>query len=291
MGPPSFPALQRAHGMDRKARNRRELLLREARSLAERFELRAKGPRSATFHGAFILLQRLYGRRTSPVRVLSVVACPRARHIGHMTGDLPRSATASRKTSDRSVRGELCRPATAPAIGESFDEVVLPHLDAAYRLACWLMRNVHDAEDAVQEASLRAFRYFRTYTGGNGRAWLLRIVRNTCCGWRGHSSRAPSEPFDEERHSDDRPACDPETLALQAEDARLIEQAMRSLPVRSRELLVLRELEGLSYRELAAVLGIPIGTVMSSLSRARQAFRRAMARRPVDDHGVSRASE
>jgi hypothetical protein len=116
--------------------------------------LRAKGPRSATFHGAFILLQRLYGRRTSPVRVLSVVACPRARHIGHMTGDLPRSATASRKTSDRSVRGELCRPATAPAIGESFDEVVLPHLDAAYRLACWLMRNVHDAEDARMTASM-----------------------------------------------------------------------------------------------------------------------------------------
>ena len=74
----------------------------------------------------------------------------------------------------------LCRPAPAPAIGESFDEVVLPHLDAAYRLARWLMRNEHDAEDVVQEASLRAFRYFRTFTGGNGRAWFLRIVRNTC---------------------------------------------------------------------------------------------------------------
>jgi RNA polymerase sigma-70 factor (ECF subfamily) len=193
-----------------------------------------------------------------------------------MTVELPRSEKGSRKISDRSVRGELCRPATPPAIVESFDEVVLPHLDAAYRLACWLMRNVHDAEDVVQEASLRALRYFRTYTGGNGRAWLLRIVRNTCFGWRNHGSRAPSDPFDEERHSDARPACDPETLAVHAEDVRLIEQAMRSLPVRSRELLVLRELEGLSYRELAVVLGIPIGTVMSSLSRARQAFRRAM---------------
>jgi RNA polymerase sigma-70 factor (ECF subfamily) len=193
-----------------------------------------------------------------------------------MTGDLSRSATGSRNTPDCSVRGELCRPATAPAIGESFDEVVLPHLDAAYRLAYWLLRNVHDAEDAMQEASLRALRYFRTYSGGNGRAWFLRIVRNTCYGWRGHSSRAPSDPFDEERHSDARPACDPETLALQAEDVRSIEQAMRSLPVRSRELLELRELEGLSYRELAAALDIPIGTVMSSLSRARQAFRRAM---------------
>jgi RNA polymerase sigma-70 factor (ECF subfamily) len=174
------------------------------------------------------------------------------------------------------MSSDLCRSTTAPAIGGSFDEVVLPHLDAAYRLACWLMRNVHDAEDALQEASLRAFRYFRTYTGGNGRAWLLRIVRNTCFGWRSHGSRAPSDPFDEERHSDARPGCDPETLALQAENLRLIEGAMRSLPVRYRELLVLRELEGLSYRELAAVLDVPMGTVMSSLSRARQAFRRAM---------------
>jgi len=219
------------------------------------------------------------------VRVLSVVACPPARHIGRMTGDLQCPATGSRKTSDRSVRGELCRPATAPPIGESFDEVVLPHLDAAYRLACWLMRNVHDAEDAMQEASLRALRYFRTYTGGNGRAWFLRIVRNTCFGWRSQSSRAPSDPFDEERHSDARPACDPETLALQAEDVRLIEQAMSSLPVRSRELLVLRELEGLSYRELAVVLGIPMGTVMSSLSRAREAFRRAMDSQ-LEQHGI-----
>jgi RNA polymerase sigma-70 factor (ECF subfamily) len=182
----------------------------------------------------------------------------------------------SSKTSECSVIGELCRSASAPAMGESFDEVVLPHLDAAYRLACWLMRNKHDAEDALQEALLRAFRYFRTYTGGNGRAWFLRIVRNACRGWRGRSLQAPSDPFDEERHSDARPACDPETLALQAEDVRLIEQAMSSLPTRSRELLVLRELEGLSYRELAAVQGIPIGTVMSSLSRAREAFRRAM---------------
>ena len=169
-----------------------------------------------------------------------------------------------------------CRPATAPAIGESFDEVVLPHLDAAYRLARWLMRNEHDAEDVVQEASLRAFRYFRTFTGGNGRAWFLRIVRNTCCGWRGHSLHAPTEPFDEERHGSVRPACDPETLVLRTDDVMLIEQAMRNLPDRFRELLVLRELEGLSYRELADVMGIPMGTVMSSLSRARQALRGAL---------------
>ena len=174
------------------------------------------------------------------------------------------------------MSNERCRPTTAPAIGESFDEVVLPHLDAAYRLARWLMRNEHDAEDVVQEASLRAFRYFRTFTGGDGRAWFLRIVRNTCCGWRGHSFQAQTDPFDEEQHSSARPASDPETLVLQTDDVRLIEQAMRHLPGRFRELLVLRELEGLSYRELADVMGIPIGTVMSSLSRARQAFRGAV---------------
>ena len=167
----------------------------------------------------------------------------------------------------------LCRPSMSPAIGASFDEVVLPHLDAAYRLARWLMGNEHDAEDMVQEASLRALRYFRTFTGGNGRAWFLRIVRNTCWGWHGHSFQALTDPFDEEQHSSTRPAPDPETLLLQTADVRLIKRAMNSLPDRFRELLVLRELEGLSYRELADVMGIPIGTVMSSLSRARQAFR------------------
>jgi len=168
------------------------------------------------------------------------------------------------------------RPPPTPAIGESFDEVVLPHLDAAYRLARWLMGNEHDAEDVVQEASLRAFRYFRTFTGGNGRAWFLRIVRNTCCGWRGHSAHAPTDPFDEEQHSSTWPSSDPETLLLQTDDIRLIEQAMSHLPDRCRELLVRRELEGLSYRDLAEVMGIPIGTVMSRLSRARQALRGAL---------------
>src|SRR5262245_29573744 len=101
------------------------------------------------------------------------------------------------------------RTGETPAIGESFDEIVLPHLDAGYRLACWLMRNEHDAEDVVQEASLRAFRYFRTFTGGNGRAWFLRIVRNCCRDWAGHRVAALAEPFDELRHRSDRPAVDP----------------------------------------------------------------------------------
>jgi RNA polymerase sigma-70 factor (ECF subfamily) len=184
------------------------------------------------------------------------------------------------------------RQAPAPEIRESFDDVVLPHLDAAHRLARWLMRNEHDAEDVVQEASLRALRYFRTFTGGNGRAWFLRIVRNTCCSRHGHPLQALADPFDEERHSSGRPARDPETLLLQTDDARLIEQVLRSLPDRFRELLVLREQEGLSYRELADVLCIPIGTVMSSLSRARQAFRGALDNlRPHDIPGRTHPRE
>jgi RNA polymerase sigma-70 factor (ECF subfamily) len=169
------------------------------------------------------------------------------------------------------MSNEPRRPATTSAIGETFDEVVLPHLDAAYRLARWLVRNEHDAEDVVQEASLRAFRYFRTFAGGNGRAWFLRIVRNICFDRRDRFQPA-TDSFDEEQHSGAQPAADPEMLLLQTDDVRLIEQALRNLPDRFRELLVLRELEDLTYREMADVMGIPIGTVMSGLSRARQAL-------------------
>ena len=166
--------------------------------------------------------------------------------------------------------------ATASPHDTSFDAVVLPHLNAAHRLARWLMRNEHDAEDVVQEASLRALRYFRTFTGGNGRAWFLRIVHNTCAGWHGRRLDALTDPFDEEQHRSPRSVSDPEALLLRTDDATLIAQAMRHLPDRFHRLLVLREFEGLSYRQLADVMGIPIGTVMSSLSRARQALRHAL---------------
>lgn len=166
-----------------------------------------------------------------------------------------------------------------PGIAPTFDEVVLPHLDAAYRLARWLVANEHDAEDLVQEACLRALRYFRTFSGGNSRAWFLRIVRNTCYGWHSQTRHLATDVFDEEQHSATTPTIDPETLTLQAANAALIEEAMRELPARLRELLALRELEGLSYQELADVLDIPIGSVMSGLSRARHALRRALETR------------
>lgn len=164
-------------------------------------------------------------------------------------------------------------------IADNFEDVVLPHLDAAYRLARWLVASEHDAEDVVQDACLRALRYFRTFSGGNSRAWFLRIVRNTCYGWHHHTRHLATDVFDEEQHSATTQTIDPETLALRAANVALIEHTMRELPPRFRELLVLRELEGLSYQELAAVLGIPIGSVMSGLSRARHAFRCALETR------------
>ena len=165
-----------------------------------------------------------------------------------------------------------------PTVGvdESFDTVVLPHLDAAHRLARWLMRDADVAEDAVQEASLRAFRYFRTFVGGDGRAWFLKIVRNTCYGWRRHRYQPPTDSFDDELHSSVQPQSNPESLLLQIDDATLIARALNRLPGHYHQLLVLRELEGLSYRELSEVIGIPMGTVMSRLSRAREALRSAL---------------
>jgi RNA polymerase sigma-70 factor (ECF subfamily) len=137
------------------------------------------------------------------------------------------------------------------------------------------MRDTDDAEDVVQEASLRAFRYFPTFVGGDGRAWFLRIVRNACHDRRQQRQR-PTDPFDEEQHSSAQSPSDPEALLLQVHDATLVARALSSLPDHLHQLLVLRELEGLSYRELSGVLGIPIGTVMSRLSRARRALRSAL---------------
>jgi len=160
--------------------------------------------------------------------------------------------------------------------GASFEEVVVPHLHAARRLARGLMRNHHDAEDAVQDASLRALRYFRTFAGGSGRAWFLQIVRNTCYSWNDRLVERLSDPLDQEEHDASSTAPNPEALLLQTDDATLVERAMRRLPDRFRDLLVLRELQGLSYRELTGVTGMPLGSVMSGLSRARQAFRGAL---------------
>ena len=177
-----------------------------------------------------------------------------------------------------------------PTADQSFDAVVLPHLDAARRLARWLTRDADVAEDVVQEASLRALRYFRTFVGGDGRAWFLRIVRNTCYGGHRDPHQRATDSFDEEQHSVAQPESDPERLLLKAADAALIAQALSRLPGHFHQLLVLRELEGLSYRELSDVIGIPIGTVMSRLSRAREALRTALDPAPTPRRAASSPS-
>ena len=160
--------------------------------------------------------------------------------------------------------------------GRGVAEQLLQHLDSAYNLARWLVRNGDDAEDVVQEAYLRALQYSSGFRGGDARAWLLTIVRNTSYRWlRKTRTYEPATAFDENIHSGGVETSNPEELLLRNADGRLVAKALGLLPVRFREILVLRELEGLSYREIAGVMGVPIGTVMSTLSRARQRFRHA----------------
>ena len=161
-----------------------------------------------------------------------------------------------------------------------FEQFVLPHVDAAFNLARWLLRGRTDAEDVAQEALLRACRFFRGFHGENARAWLLQIVRNTCYTWL--EKNRPLElsmEFDEELHL--QPCATPETLAIAGDDRKHLILALETLPPRFREVLVLRELEGCSYKEIAAITSIPIGTVMSSLSRARRQLYSALARKEV----------
>jgi RNA polymerase sigma factor (sigma-70 family) len=153
----------------------------------------------------------------------------------------------------------------------SFEEVVLPHLDAAFNYARWLTRNDADAEDVVQDAYVRALRFFSSLRSDDARGWLLTIVRNTWYGrlpQRGNTAQATE--FDEMK--DDRPDArlDPEALVIQQQVVDRVQRAIETLPLDFREVIVLRELEGLSYKEIAAVVGIPIGTVMSRLARARE---------------------
>lgn len=152
-----------------------------------------------------------------------------------------------------------------------FEQVVLPHLNAAYNLARWLVRREQDAEDIVQEAFLRAYRFFSGFHGGDARAWLLQIVRNTSYTWlQQNRPQESASEFDEEMHSDTQTPVNPETLAIEGANRERLLRALEELPANFREVLVLRELEGCSYKEIAEITGIPIGTVMSSLSRARR---------------------
>lgn len=167
----------------------------------------------------------------------------------------------------------------------------MPHMDAAYNLARWLTGNSHDADDVVQEAFLRAFKFFETFRGEDARTWILKIVRNTFyTQWRRARSRDESAEFDEEQHSlggdDEIPgaSANPEAIVSSAQDIALLDRALGELQEEFREALVLREIENLSYKEIAATLDIPMGTVMSRIARARrlllEGFTRLAGARP-----------
>lgn len=159
----------------------------------------------------------------------------------------------------------------------TFEETFITHLNAAYNLAYWLTRNKQDAEDVVQEAYLRAFRFFSGFRGGDGRAWLLKIVRNTCYTWMEvNRPLQQAAEFDESFFPTDSGALNPEQSLLRNDSGNLVRKALERLPVDFREVVVLRELEGMSYEEIASITGKPAGTVMSRLSRGRDRLRQAL---------------
>ncbi len=171
-----------------------------------------------------------------------------------------------------------------------FREVALPYLDAAYNLARWLMRNEADAEDMVQDAYLRAFRYFDGFAGDNPRAWVLSIVRRVCFDGlrRRGQDREAIDPDTEVEAIEETPesaASNPETTLIRAADRELLDRLITSLPPAYREVIVLRELEELSYRDIADVIGVPLGTVMSRLARARGRLQQAWQRHHARETG------
>ena len=167
-----------------------------------------------------------------------------------------------------------------------FAALTLPHLDAAHNLARWLTRNEHDAQDVVQDAYVRALRYFGAFRGDQARAWLLQIVRHTCYSWLRENRPAEVVAFDDDEPWHELPAPsaeEPPSVAQRHADRALLNQAIAALPIAYREVLVLRELEDLSYKDIARVADVPIGTVMSRLSRARALLQQALlpGARPV----------
>ena len=152
-----------------------------------------------------------------------------------------------------------------------FEQTILPHLNFAYNLARWLTRNEHDAEDVVQEAYLRAFRFFDGFKGGDGRAWLLAVVRNSCLTWLRHKrGDVFMIAFDERTHLCGRDEASAENRLIKDSKLDALRECVESLPLEYREVIVMRELEEMSYKEISDAAGVPIGTVMSRLSRGRK---------------------
>lgn len=158
-----------------------------------------------------------------------------------------------------------------------FEQQISPHLRSAYNVAKWLTRNHEDAEDVVQEAFLRAFSAFENLRSEDAKAWLLTIVRNTCFTWMKRNRNAAAMISTEQQMEDpSEPSPDPEEMLIISRDREQVRRALEQLPSEFREAIVLRELEGLSYKEIATAVGVPLGTVMSRLSRGREWLRRLL---------------
>lgn len=166
----------------------------------------------------------------------------------------------------------------------SFEETFLPHLDAAHNLARWLTRDPSDAEDVVQEAYMRALRFFNGFHGGDGRSWILKIVRNTCYTWL-QKNRPREVVYDVDLDLHEVGTSGPEEALIESLDRQLLTRLLSELPPAFREVVVLRDIEGMSYKEIAAVTEQPLGTVMSRLARARQKLQADAGTTPV---GASR---
>jgi RNA polymerase sigma factor (sigma-70 family) len=157
-----------------------------------------------------------------------------------------------------------------------FEQTVMPHLNAAYNLARWLTRNADDAEDLVQEAFLRAFRSFETLQGQDGRAWLLAVVRNTCFTWLKKKGERIAVEFDEQVHSAADEAPSAEAVLLNEAALGSLHGCLEGLPLEFREVMIMRELEELSYKEISDIARVPIGTVMSRLARGRKRLQQCL---------------
>ena len=158
----------------------------------------------------------------------------------------------------------------------SFEHDALPHLNSVYNVARWLTRNDQDAEDIVQEVYLRALRSYHRFRGGDARPWLLKIARNTYYTWRNQNRSHPPTALNEEAETHDPHCASPEEALALKSGAVLLRRAIEALPARCREVLILRELEEMSYKEISSVAGVPIGTVMSRISRGRACLRQSL---------------
>lgn len=168
-----------------------------------------------------------------------------------------------------------------------FEQTIVPHLDSAYNLARWLTRNEQDAEDVVQESYLRAFRFFDGFRGVDGRPWLLAVVRNTCLTWlRQRKGDLSMVAFDEAAHAPRAAEPNAESRLIEGSKLASLSECIEALPLEFREVLVMRELEEMSYRQISETSGVPVGTVMSRLSRARKRLLECMTARLEGSHNA-----